>query len=42
MLPAAVEQVEPPPELRERLMQTVRAEAAAGARARRPRRAFVA
>jgi anti-sigma-K factor RskA len=29
MLPTAVEQLEPPPELRERLMQTVRAEAAA-------------
>ena len=28
MLPTAVEQLEPPPELRERLMQTVRAEAA--------------
>jgi anti-sigma-K factor RskA len=32
MLPMTVEQVEPPPELRERLMQTVRAEAAVGAR----------
>jgi anti-sigma-K factor RskA len=31
MLPTAVEQLEPPPELRERLMQTVRAEATAGA-----------
>jgi hypothetical protein len=29
MLPTAVEQLEPPPELRERLMRTVRAEAAA-------------
>lgn len=29
MLPTAVEQLEPPPELRERLMQTVRAEAEA-------------
>jgi hypothetical protein len=29
MLPTAVEQLEPPPELRERLMQTVRTEAAA-------------
>jgi anti-sigma-K factor RskA len=29
MLPTAVEQLEPPPQLRERLMQTVRAEAAA-------------
>jgi anti-sigma-K factor RskA len=29
MLPTAVEQLEPPPELRDRLMQTVRAEAAA-------------
>ena len=31
MLPTAVEQLEPPPELRERLMQTVRAEGAAAA-----------
>jgi anti-sigma-K factor RskA len=31
MLPTAVEQLEPPPEMRERLMRTVRAEAAAAA-----------
>jgi anti-sigma-K factor RskA len=31
MLPTAVEQLEPPPQLRERLMETVRAEAAAHA-----------
>jgi anti-sigma factor RsiW len=40
-LPTAVEQLEPPPQLRERLMQTVRAEAAAahaGAAARERRR----
>ena len=33
MLPTSVEQLEPPPELRERLMRTVRAEAAAPAAA---------
>lgn len=34
MLPTAVEQLEPPPQLRERLMETVRAEAATHARER--------
>ena len=38
MLPATVEQVEPPPELRERLMQTVRSEAGAAPRPRRAER----
>ena len=39
MLPSAIEQLEPPPALRERLMQTVRAEAEADSSpARRPRR----
>ena len=38
MLPAAVEQVEPPPELRERLMATVRAEADAAVRPQRSAR----
>ena len=37
LLPSSVEQVEPPPELRERLMEAVRADAAAeGAEQRRP------
>ena len=36
MLPAAVEQVEPPPALRERLMVTVRAEAEQAGRAAAP------
>jgi anti-sigma-K factor RskA len=41
VLPASVEQVEPPPELRERLMATVREEAAgARGRERKPRRGF--
>ena len=38
MLPTAVEQIEPPPELRERLMRTVRAEAEAAQQADRPAR----
>jgi hypothetical protein len=38
MLPTAVEQLEPPPQLRERLMQTVRAEAAAAHAPRADRR----
>lgn len=40
MLPVAIEQIEPPPELRERLMRTVHAEAAATAPAQRKRRAW--
>jgi anti-sigma factor RsiW len=36
MLPTSVEQLEPPPELRERLMSTVRAEAAAPPAAEHP------
>jgi anti-sigma-K factor RskA len=40
MLPAAVEQVEPPPELRERLLKTVHAEAAGRERPVRRRRSW--
>jgi anti-sigma-K factor RskA len=40
VLPAAVEQVEPPPELRERLLKTVRAEADARERPVRRRRSW--
>jgi anti-sigma-K factor RskA len=41
MLPTAVPQVEPPPALREQLMQTVRAEAAQPRARRRPRRGWL-